>query len=162
LNGGVACCRAGGSRQRLRKTGQKTLEEDAMTEFVPWIWVAGGLQLLIASANIVLPKKLAYRENLSRVSPIVRQVFIVHSVYIVLLLVAFALLCFLFASELAGASGIGRFLSGLLAVFWLLRAVIQIFYYDPEVKAGNPAAHVAFSLAVTFLGGLFLIVALGG
>jgi hypothetical protein len=133
-----------------------------MTDFVPWIWVAGGLQLLIASANFVLPQKLAYRDNLSRVSPIVRQIFIVHSVYIVLVLVAFAALCFLFAPELAGASGMGRFLSGLLAVFWLLRAVIQIFYYDPGVKASNPGAHVAFSLAVTFLGGLFLIVALGG
>ena len=133
-----------------------------MTDFVPWIWAAGGLQLLIASANFALPKKLAYRENLSRVSPIVRQVFIVHSVYIVLVLVAFALLCFLFAPELAGASTLGRFLSGSLAVFWLLRAVIQIFYYDPEVKAKNPGAHVAFALAVTFLGGLFLIVALGG
>jgi hypothetical protein len=133
-----------------------------MTDLVPWIWAAGGLQLLIASANVVLPKKLAYRENLARVSPIVRQVFIVHSVYIVLVLVAFAVMCFLFAPELAGASPIGRFLSSALAVFWLLRAVIQIFYYDPEVKASNPGAHVAFSLAVTFLGGLFLIVALRG
>jgi hypothetical protein len=133
-----------------------------MTNFVPWIWAAGVLQLLIACANFFLPKQLAYSENLSRVSPIVRQIFIVHSLYIVLVLVAFAVLCFQFAPELAGATGMGRFLSSLLAVFWLLRAVIQIFYYDPEVKAKNPAAHVGFSLAVTFLGGLFLIVALGG
>jgi hypothetical protein len=132
-----------------------------MTEMlIPWIWIAGGLQLGIAAVNIALPKKLAYRENLARLSPIVRQIFIVHSAYIVLMLVAFALLCFLFAPELAGATMLGRFLSGLLAVFWLARAVIQVFYYDPKVKAQNPAAHVGFAVAVTFLGALFTIVAL--
>ena len=79
-----------------------------MNELIPWIKAAGVVQLVIAAANLVIPRKLAYAENLARVSPIVRQVFIVHAVYIVGLLVAFGGLCWSFAAELASGSGLGR------------------------------------------------------
>jgi hypothetical protein len=46
-------------------------------------------------------------------------------------------LCFGFAGELAGASGLGRFLSGFIAGFWLLRIVLQVFYYDKELRREN-------------------------
>ena len=78
-----------------------------MTDLVPYLWGAGGIQLAIAAANLVLPRKLRYAENLRRVEPIIRQVFIVHSVYIVYVLVAFAVICFAFAPELAGATRLG-------------------------------------------------------
>ena len=45
------------------------------------LWIAGFVQLAIASTNVFLPAKLNYRENLSRVSPIIRQIFVVHSVW---------------------------------------------------------------------------------
>ena len=66
-----------------------------------------------------------------------RQIFYVHWVYIVIVLGMFAALCFGFAPELAGASGLGRFLSGFMAGFWLLRIALQIFYYDREIRREN-------------------------
>jgi hypothetical protein len=33
------------------------------------LWAAGAVQLAIALANFVLPEKLNYRENLTRVAP---------------------------------------------------------------------------------------------
>jgi hypothetical protein len=64
-------------------------------------------------------------------------IFYVHWVYIVTVLGLFAGLCFGFAPELTGASGLGRFLSGFIAGFWLLRIVFQIVYYDREVQREN-------------------------
>ena len=80
----------------------------------------------------MLPRKLRYAENLRRVEPIIRQVFIVHSVYIVYVLVAFAVICFAFAPELAGATRLGRFLSAWLALFWAPRLIVQWTYYDGD------------------------------
>ena len=122
-----------------------------MHPLVPYLWAAGGVQLLMAAANAVLPGKLHYRENLAKVAPIIRQIFIVHSVYIVLVLVMFSGLCFLFAPELAGRAPLGRFLSGGMALFWLPRLFIQVFYYDDALKRQNRVAHLTFTLAVAAL-----------
>jgi len=42
------------------------------------LWLAGFVQIAIASANLFLPAKLQYHENLSRVSPIIRQILVVR------------------------------------------------------------------------------------
>jgi hypothetical protein len=57
-----------------------------MRHLIPWLWAAGAVQLVIIAANFVVPKKLSCRENLARVSPMIRTVFVVHWVYIVLVL----------------------------------------------------------------------------
>ncbi len=76
-------------------------------------------------------------ERLAGVPLFVRQIFYVHWVYILIVLGLFAALCFGFAAELAGGNALGRFLSGFMAGFWLLRIVLQIFYYDREIRREN-------------------------
>jgi hypothetical protein len=132
-----------------------------MRTLIPCLWTAGALQLVIIAANFVLPKKLQCRENLGRVSPMIREVFIVHWVYIVFVLGVFTSLSFWFAPELAGASPLGRYLSAAIAVFWLLRVPIQLFFYDPELRRQNRIGDVIFLLAFSYLGVVFSIAALG-
>jgi len=132
-----------------------------MNSLVPFVWAAGVVHLGIAAANFILPAKLRYRENLSKVSPMIRQIFIVHSAYIVGVLVGFGVLCFFFAHDLARSSRLGKFLGGFISLFWLSRSVIQFFYYDSELKRQHRLADVAFTLAVLFLGGVFAVAALG-
>jgi hypothetical protein len=146
---------------RVPKEYPYAIKEENMRALIPWLWAAGVLQLVIIAANLVLPKKLRCRENLSRVSPMVREVFIVHWVYIVLVLGIFTSLSFWFAPELAGASRLGRYLSAVIAVFWLLRVPIQLFFYDPELRKQNRFGDVIFLLAFSFLGVVFSIAALG-
>jgi hypothetical protein len=123
------------------------------------IWVAGLLQLGIAAANLLLPRILRYRENLARMSPMVREIFLVHSGYIVLVLIAFGAMSLAFAPDLAGGSRLGRFLSAFLALFWLLRIPVQLGY-DPAVRRKYRALDVAFLLALVYLGGTYLLAAL--
>jgi hypothetical protein len=132
-----------------------------MRTLIPWLWVAGGMQLVIIAANFVVPKKISCRENLARVSPMIRSVFIVHWIYIVLVLGIFASLSFWFAPELAGASRLGRYLSAAIAIFWLLRVPIQLFFYDPEVRRQNRFGDVFFLFLFTYLGVVFGVAALG-
>jgi hypothetical protein len=132
-----------------------------MRPLIPCLWVAGAIQLVIIAANFALPKKLRCRENLVKVSPMIREVFVVHWLYIVLVLGIFTSLCFWFAPELAGASRLGRFLSAAMAIFWLLRVPIQLFFYDPDIRRQNRPADVAFLLTFSYLGIVFGAAALG-
>jgi hypothetical protein len=132
-----------------------------MRILVPLIWIAGAVQLSIAVSNLWVPGILHYRENLVKLSPIVRQVFIVHSIYMVLVLLGFSGLCFLFAPELAGSEPLGRALSGFLAFFWLLRVGLQFGFYDKEVRARHRLGDIAYSVAIISLTTVFSIAALG-
>jgi hypothetical protein len=132
-----------------------------MRPLIPWLWAAGALQMAMIAANFALPKKLRCRENLVKVSPMIRAVFVVHWLYIVLVLGIFTSLCFWFAPELAGGSRLGRFLSAAMAIFWLLRVPIQLFVYDPEIRRQNRLADVAFLLTLSYLGIVFGAAALG-
>ena len=115
------------------------------------LWLAGIVQVAIASANLFIPKKLNYRENLSRVAPIIRQIFVVHSLYIVGVVLLFAVLTFGFATELASGRGLGRFLAASMAIFWLFRAPVQLLYYDASLRQTNRLGDVAFTSAALFL-----------
>jgi hypothetical protein len=118
------------------------------------IWAAGFVHLGIIAANVPLPGRLRVREHLAGVPRFVRQIFYVHWLYIVIVLGLFAALCFGFAPELAGATAMGRFLSAFMAGFWLLRIVLQVFYYDKELRRENRV------LDTIYLGSLVILVAI--
>ena len=120
------------------------------------IWGAGVVHAGIVLANIPLPGRLRVRERLAPVPRFLRQIFYVHWIYIVIVVGLFAALCFGFAPELAGASGLGRFLSGFMAGFWLLRIGLQVFYYDEEIRRENRG------LDMLYLGALVVLVVIFG
>ena len=127
-----------------------------MTPLIAAIWVAGGIQLVIAAANLEVARALDYRANLARLSPMVGQVFVVHAVYIVLVILWFSALCLVFAAQLASGDPLGRFLTGGLAAFWGLRAGIQLLFYDKTVRKDHRLQDVAFLAACALLTGIFL------
>ncbi len=120
-----------------------------------WIQIAGAVQLAIGLANLPLASRLQYRKNLAGASEIVRQVFYVHAAYIVLVVLGFAALSLLFPTELVSGRPLGRFLSTFLAIFWLLRVPIQLFYYPVEIRRQNRLADVIFTVAFAFLAVVF-------
>ncbi len=123
------------------------------------IWGTGAVHVGIMAANVPLPRRLKVRERLAGVPRFMRQIFYVHWVYIVIVLGLFAALCFGFAGDLAGASALGRFLSGFMAAFWLLRVVLQIFYYDREIRRENRVMDSMYLTALIVLVGVLGIAA---
>ena len=128
---------------------------------IPLLQAAGVVQLAIVAANVVLPRKLSASEQLARLSPILRQVFIVHWVFIVLVVIIFAVLSVFFAPDLAGMSLLGTVLSVCLAAFWLLRVAIQVFVYDAEIRRQHPLGNFLMTAACAFLAAVFTLAALG-
>src|SRR5713226_4192960 len=116
---------------------RRARKEAVMRSILVFLWLAGFVQIAIATANLFIPKKLNYQENLSRVAPIIRQIFVVHSVYIVGVVLLFAVVTFGFAAA--------------MALFWLCRAPVQLLYYDASLRQTNRAGDVAFTLAALFL-----------
>ena len=121
------------------------------------IQLAGAFHLVIAAANFILPAMLRYRENLEKVSTIIRQIFCVHADYIVLVLVGFGLVSLLFPAELAGASPLGRFMAAFLALFWGSRVVVQLTYYDAAIKREHPCGNIFFLLVFIYLTVVFAV-----
>jgi len=125
-----------------------------------FIYVAGALHLLVASANVFAFGKFRYLEHLQKVPPIMRQVFLVQNVYIMLVQAGFALLCFFFAGELTTGRGLGRGLAAFLAVFWGSRVLLQLFYYDRELRRANRLFDVLFLAADGYLAAVFALAVL--
>lgn len=124
------------------------------------IWLAGAVHAGIVFANIPLPRRLRVRENLAGVPAFLRQIFYVHWIYIVLVVGLFSALCFGFARDLAGASVLGRFLSAFVCGFWLLRVLLQWFYYDAEMRRANRLLDAVYLVALAALIAIFGWVAL--
>lgn len=124
------------------------------------LWTAGFVQVAIAGANFLLPGKLNYRENMARMTPIIRQIFVVHSGYIVGVVLLFAAITFEFGADLAGGRGLGRFVAAAMAVFWACRLPVQFFYYDSALRRANRSGDIAITLALVFLAGTYAAAAL--
>ena len=116
-----------------------------MTPLIVAIWVAGAVQLAIAAANLEVARKLDYRANLARLTPIVAQVFLAHAVYIVLVMIWFSSICLVFARELASGDPLARFLTGGLAAFWgLLLGSLRVKYQRVEYcRESDDGLHVS-------------------
>lgn len=125
------------------------------------IRTAGAVQLAIIAANLGLRGRLRLEERFAGLPRFVSQIFYVHWIYIVITLAMFAVLCFSFARELAGASPMGRFLSAFMGSFWLLRIGLQVFYYDREIRRRNRALDSLYLVALTALVLVFGIAAAG-
>lgn len=119
------------------------------------LWVAGAIQAGIVLANGILPGRLRVHENMRPVPTFIRQIFYVHWIYIVLIVGLFSTLCFGFAHELTSGR-LGRFLCAFMGAFWLLRILLQWFYYDREIRRANRL------LDALYLAGLIAMAAIFG
>ena len=99
--------------------------------------VAGVLMAALVVVNLFVPRYLDWRRDLARISVINRQIFEVHSIFIVLTLAMFAVLLLTASDALLEPSRLSRLVLGGLTIFWGLRMLAQWFYYAPMTWKGN-------------------------
>ncbi len=116
--------------------------------------IAGLMLTGLVLANFVAAKRWNYSGNLTGTMTIVRQIFHVHCAYIIAIIAGLALLC-LGWPHLLMEKGMGQVLSAFFAIFWLSRVIVQLTYYDRELRAQSRCwdiffLTVFFTLAVIF------------
>ncbi len=125
--------------------------------------IAGALQIALAAIHVTFPKRFAWKQELSRLSLLNRQVFIVHTLFICVTLLMFGSLSLLAPQALLQPTPLSKLVLGGIASFWTLRLVVQWFVYDKRLwtgSAGNRRIHFAFSALWIYLslvyGGILL------
>ncbi len=117
-------------------------------------WAAFVLGMIIL-ANFVAPGKLGYADNLARVEPFFGEVFRVHCAYTVLTMLGMLLVCVFYHDEVKSGGGMGLGFNVFMAVFWGSRVVVQVFFYDVDIKKKYPVYNVIFLTAFSYLAVLF-------
>ena len=119
--------------------------------------IIGVLLMTLALLHAFFPKYFNWKAELKSLSLINRQMMMIHTFFIGVVVFLMGLLCLTFTSELLETK-LGKTISIGLCDFWLLRLFIQFFGYSSELWKGKrfeTAMHIIFSLLWTYLSAVF-------
>jgi hypothetical protein len=129
------------------------------------LYIAAAIQLGVAVLNLFLVRIMKWEEPVARMPQLVREVFHVHAWFISITLVIFGVVTIQFAGELAaGKNELGRWLVCGIGLFWLIRWVMQFFFYSSshwKGKRAETAVHIALILTYGFFAAVYLLAAFG-
>jgi len=89
------------------------------------IFLSGAAQLTVLIASALVPYRLKWQTALVSLPRLHRQMYWVYGGYVVLSIIAFALLSLVNSRELASGSGLARGVCIYIATFWGIRIVLQ-------------------------------------
>jgi hypothetical protein len=122
------------------------------------IKIIGWLLLVLAFIHIFFPKYFNWRNELSSLSLINKEMMYVHTFFIGLVVLLMGLLCITSAKELY-ETAIGKKVSFGIGVFWSARLLIQFFGYSSKLWKGKTfetTIHVLFSILWLYFSLFFL------
>jgi len=114
------------------------------------IRMAGLVLSGLVLANFIAPKCLDYQKGLGNASGLVRQIFWVHAWFIVAIIAGLAALC-LGWPELLMEGLLAKVLCGFFTLFWGARVLIQLTYYDKDLRAKERFWDLFFLCVFAFL-----------
>ena len=118
----------------------------------------GILLMGLAVVHVIFPRYFNWKEELKSLSLMNRQMMMVHTFFIAVMVFLIGLLCLTATTELSDTK-LGKMVSLGLAFFWLLRLYFQLFVYSPELwrkKKFETTVHVAFTVFWGYLGFVFM------
>jgi hypothetical protein len=121
--------------------------------------IAGWLQVLLALIHFDFPRYFKWKEELTGLTLINRQLMYVHTFFIALVVLLMGSLCLVAPADMI-SSRLGKYLSLGLFVFWATRLVFQFFVYKTSLWRGKKfetIIHVLFSATWIYLSVVFLI-----
>ena len=116
------------------------------------ILVGGILHALTLIGSAQVPKEMNFKEELPKLSPLMRHWVMTAGGYIVLNIAAFALILIFFRHELASGAPLARAFCAYVAIFWGIRLVIQLFLFDAKPYLRNWFLTLGFhGLTIVFI-----------
>jgi hypothetical protein len=110
--------------------------------------LAGALQIVLAAVHLTFSERFQWKEELARLSLLNRQIFLVHTFFVCLMLTLMGALCLFFPETLVENTRLARLVLTGFVAFWALRLVFQWCVYDRSLWRGNAfntRAHLAFT-----------------
>jgi hypothetical protein len=121
--------------------------------------ITGILLILLALIHIVFPSYFNWKHELSSLSLLNRQIMLVHTFFIALIVLLMGILCVVASRDLIETS-LGKKVVLGLAVFWICRFFIQFFGYSSKLWRGKnfeTTVHVIFSILWTYVSAVFIL-----
>lgn len=121
--------------------------------------IIGSLLMALAVLHGVFPKYFNWKQELSSLSLINRQIMYVHSFFIALMVFLVGLLAVTSANELMNTA-LGKRISLGIGIFWGMRLIVQFFGYSSKIWMGKPfetVMHILFAIFWTYLTTIFIL-----
>lgn len=113
--------------------------------------------MVLALVHLIFPKYFNWKEELKPLSLINKQMMLVHTFFIALVVFLMGLMCITSASELI-ETNLGKRVSMGLGIFWSIRLIIQFFGYSRKLWKGKSletSIHILFSVLWMYLSAVF-------
>ena len=131
-----------------------------MTSAILHLHMAGFILALLVVVNVFVPARYGWKADMAKLSLLNRQIFQVHSIFIILLLALLSVLLLGYAPNLLKPDPLSRAILAGLTIFWSLRLYMQFFFYSPRIWRGKrfeTVMHAVFSATWLYLVGVFAI-----
>lgn len=120
--------------------------------------IIGILLMIIALIHAYFPKYFNWKEELKSLRLINRQMMIIHTFFIALVVFLFGLLCLTSATDLTQTK-LGKRISFGLGIFWTTRLFFQFFIFSSTLWKGKrfeTFIHILFLTLWIYLSAVFL------
>lgn len=120
--------------------------------------IIGIILIVLALIHVVFPRYFNWKQELKSLSLINRQIMIIHTFFIALVVFLMGLLCLISTTELIETK-LGKTISMGLGIFWIMRLFIQFFGYSSTLWRGKifeTTIHILFSLLWLYLSLVFI------
>ena len=120
--------------------------------------VAGFILIMLALVHVIFPRYFDWKNDLSTLSLINRQMMYVHTFFIALCVMLMGVLSITSAAELTDTV-LGKRISLGLGIFWAFRFFIQFFGYSSLLWKGKrfeTVIHIIFSFLWLYISSVFL------
>jgi len=122
--------------------------------------IIGIVFILLALIHVIFPSYFHWKNELSSLSLINKQMMIIHTFFIALIVLLMGIICLTSSSEIVETS-LGKKLAFGLGIFWGIRLIIQFFGYSSLLWRGKvfeTTVHIAFSILWTYLTVIFFVI----
>lgn len=123
------------------------------------IKIVGTLLMLLAMLHFIFPRYFNWKQQLSSLSLINRQLMYVHTFFIAFVVFLMGLLCISSSADLL-STALGKRISLVLGLFWGVRLFVQFFGYSSKLwraKLFETVVHIFFTIFWLYLSIVFIV-----
>lgn len=122
--------------------------------------IIGSCLIVLGSVHAIFPRQFNWKQELSALSIVNREMMYVHTFFIAFTLFLVGLLCLTSATELVSTT-FGKRISLGFGIFFSLRLLVQFFGYSSQTWKGKTletTIHILFSIFWTYITAIFFII----